>query len=122
MGARPLRFLPRSIGELCDRALPSTTIVNGYGPTEATTFSTYHVIPRVDQRRTSIPIGRPVRNTSIYAIAYTIGGMMVFPATKINRKPTINGGRGLDKQIADRFDLTLECIRRHYFGPTQPTR
>lgn len=29
---------------------------------------------------------------------------------------TINGARGFHPRIADRFDLTLECIRRHYLG------
>ncbi len=28
--------------------------------------------------------------------------------------PTINAARGLHHQIKDRFDLTLECIRRYY--------
>ena len=26
----------------------------------------------------------------------------------------------MNKQIADRFDLTLECIRRYYLGETSP--
>ena len=29
---------------------------------------------------------------------------------------TINGARGFHPRIADRFDLTLECIRRYYLG------
>ena len=33
---------------------------------------------------------------------------------------TINGARGFHPRIADRFDLTLECIRRHYDGGTSP--
>jgi hypothetical protein len=53
-------------------------------------------------------------------IVYTIGGMMVFPANQVDRKPTINGARGLDARIADRFDLTVECIRRYYLGEPGP--
>ena len=49
-------------------ALPSTTLVNGYGPTEATTFSAYHVIPRDVRRCPSIPIGRPLANTRVYVL------------------------------------------------------
>ena len=49
-------------------------------------------------------------------IAYTIGGMLVFPSNKVDRRPTINGARGMHPQIADRIDLTLECIRRFYAG------
>lgn len=29
---------------------------------------------------------------------------------------TINQARGMHAGIADRFDLTLECMRRHYLG------
>lgn len=41
---------------------------------------------------------------------YTIGGFIVFP-----RHPrSLNQQRGWERAISDRFDLTLECIRRHY--------
>lgn len=52
--------------------------------------------------------------TSFRQLTYTIGGMMIFPANRIEKKNTINGARGMHPKIADRFDLTLECIRRHY--------
>jgi uncharacterized protein DUF6994 len=51
---------------------------------------------------------------------YTIGGMMLFPAKRVDGKQTINGARGLNGKIADRFDLTVECIRRHYLGEPSP--
>ena len=53
-------------------------------------------------------------------ITYTIGGMMVFPANKVDGRPTINGARGFNQRIADRFDLTVECIRRHYLDEPSP--
>lgn len=53
-------------------------------------------------------------------IGYTIGGMMVFPGNMIDGKMTINGARGCHPRIRDRFDLTLECIRRHYAGESSP--
>lgn len=53
-------------------------------------------------------------------IGYTIGGMMVFPGNRIDGKMTINGARGFHPLVKDRFDLTLECIRRHYDGETSP--
>lgn len=43
---------------------------------------------------------------------YTIGGFIVFP----RHTASLNQVRGRDHRIADRFDLTLECIRRHYVG------
>ncbi len=54
------------------------------------------------------------------AIGYTIGGMMVFPGNKVDGKMTINGARGFHPLVKDRFDLTLECIRRHYAGEASP--
>ena len=59
-------------------------------------------------------------NEGFRAIGYTIGGMMLFPANRIDGKQTINGARGFTRTIADRFDLTLECIRRHYLGKESP--
>jgi hypothetical protein len=52
-------------------------------------------------------------------VAHQIGGKVMFP---IDSKPTINQARGMNKQIADRFDLTLECIRRYYLRETSPLK
>ena len=43
---------------------------------------------------------------------YRIGGFIVFP----RHDRSINQLRGSNPMISDRFDLTLECIRRHYLG------
>jgi hypothetical protein len=53
-------------------------------------------------------------------ITYTIGGMMIFPGNKVNGFMTINGARGFNQKISDRFDLTLECVRRYYIGEASP--
>jgi hypothetical protein len=53
-------------------------------------------------------------------IGYTMGGMMLFPSNKVGGQMTLNGARGFHPTIADRFDLTLECIRRHYRGAISP--
>ncbi len=53
-------------------------------------------------------------------IGYTIGGMMVFPAIRVDGKMTINGARGFHPMIKDRFDLTVECIRPHYADEPSP--
>ena len=55
-------------------------------------------------------------------IGYSIGGMMLWPGNQIDRKWTINQARGCQWQIRDRFDLTLECIRRHYLGEWSPLK
>lgn len=50
----------------------------------------------------------------------TIGAYLVFPNNQVDRKHTINQARGVLRLIDDRFDLTLECIRRFYANETSP--
>ncbi|WP_298891716.1 hypothetical protein [uncultured Serinicoccus sp.] len=53
-----------------------------------------------------------------FRLASTIGGYVLFPRNSAGQTgQTINQARGVNRQIADRFDLTLECIRRHYQNP-----
>ncbi|WP_374117444.1 amino acid adenylation domain-containing protein [Streptomyces sp. RKAG293] len=47
---------------------PTTTVVDGYGPTETTTFATCHPIPRPYTGNTTVPIGRPMANTRTYIL------------------------------------------------------
>lgn len=46
---------------------------------------------------------------------YTIGSATIWPV-RSKDLPTMNTARGMRIVIADRMDLTLECIRRHYAG------
>ncbi|ULU24020.1 amino acid adenylation domain-containing protein [Dyella terrae] len=49
--------------------LPTTTLINGYGPTECTTFATTFRIPAsLDATARSIPIGRPIADTTLYVV------------------------------------------------------
>ncbi|MEN9970325.1 MAG: hypothetical protein RLZZ229_533 [Actinomycetota bacterium] len=54
------------------------------------------------------------------ALGSTIGGKIIYPGNKVDNKPTINVSRGFNSRIVDRFDLTLECIRRFYLGEQSP--
>jgi hypothetical protein len=81
------------------------------------------VIPTFSrERRLSNIINRipTEERNAFHAIGYTIGGMMLFPSNRIGRKMTINQARGLNHKIKDRFDLTVECIRRHYRDEQSP--
>ncbi len=57
---------------------------------------------------------------SFYKLNSTIGGYLVFPGNRIEDKATINAERGLNYYISDRFDLSLECIKRHYLSVENP--
>ncbi len=49
------------------RAYPSLRIINGYGPTENTTFSTTYTLEDKEYP-TSIPIGKPIPNSHAYVL------------------------------------------------------
>ena len=59
-------------------------------------------------------------NEAFRTVGSTIGSTMIFPGNRIDGKATINGARGFTRKIAYRFDLTLECIRRHYQDEASP--
>lgn len=49
----------------------------------------------------------------------TIGAHILFPAHRQNGF-SINQARGINRKICDRFDLTLECIKRFYKNEGSP--
>jgi len=49
-------------------ALPNTALINGYGPTENTTFTTCHRITADDLEKPAIPIGKAIANTSVHLL------------------------------------------------------
>ena len=53
----------------------------------------------------------PDEMNSFFSLCSTIGAFIMFPSKKIDNKITINGARGINHKIKDRFDLTLESIR-----------
>lgn len=60
---------------------------------------------------------------AFFDLACTVGAFLVFPVSTYvdgNLQQTINQRRGIHPLIRDRFDLTLECIRRHYAGSDSP--
>jgi amino acid adenylation domain-containing protein/non-ribosomal peptide synthase protein (TIGR01720 family) len=49
-------------------ACPQLRIINGYGPTENTTFTACHEIKLTDLQHSSPPIGKPIQNTQVYVL------------------------------------------------------
>ncbi len=85
-------------------ALPLTRIVNGYGPTEGTTFTCCHKIPRVlSGSARSIPIGRPISNTAVYILDRYMEPVPVGVSGEL-----YIGGAGLSSGYVGDAGLTVE--------------
>jgi len=62
----------------------------------------------------------PKEVEDLFNACSNIGGYIIFPNKQIDGNNTINQERGCNSLIDDRFDLTLECIRRFYLGQASP--
>ena len=86
-------------------------VVNGYGPTETTTFAATWPISPGDTEQPSLPIGRPIQNTQIFLL-------------DANLEPVPDGvigeihiaGRGVARGYLGRPDLTAERFIACPFG------
>ncbi|NVJ19592.1 AMP-binding protein, partial [Myxococcus sp. AM010] len=56
-----------AVGRARERARSGGVLVNGYGPTEGTTFTTVHRVAEGEVGAT-VPIGKPVGNTRVYVL------------------------------------------------------
>jgi amino acid adenylation domain-containing protein len=54
---------PKAVQHVLEHGKPQH-LINGYGPTETTTFAVCHNIERLESGR--VPIGRPIANTQVY--------------------------------------------------------
>jgi amino acid adenylation domain-containing protein len=83
--------------------LPNCQIVNGYGPTENTTFTCCHLISKSDTLLASIPIGKPIANTQVYILDADLQ-----PVSSGIAGELYTGGDGLARGYLNRPDLTQE--------------
>ena len=83
--------------------LPNCQLINGYGPTENTTFSTTYPIHLDSRFEPSIPIGQPIANTQVYILddAYELVPIGVPGELFV-------GGDGLARGYLNRPGLTAE--------------
>jgi amino acid adenylation domain-containing protein len=84
-------------------ALPHLRLVNGYGPTENTTFTCCHTITLDSLERGSIPIGRPISNTKVYILD---NHLLPVPLGAVGE--LYAGGAGVACGYLNRPDLTAE--------------
>ncbi|HEX6864352.1 MAG TPA: AMP-binding protein, partial [Thermoanaerobaculia bacterium] len=83
--------------------LPGTTLINGYGPTENTTFTGCHRMTDPAEVGATVPIGRAIANTRVYLLDRSLRPVPVGVAGALYA-----GGDGLARGYAGRPDLTAE--------------
>ena len=59
---------PVPIGRVLRSGRAPSRLVNAYGPTEATTFATWHEVTLDDVDAGRVPIGKPIRNMKTYIL------------------------------------------------------
>src|SRR5439155_763286 len=50
------------------KVIGNNRLINGYGPTENTTFTCCHVMTAQSRIEHTVPIGRPISNTRVYVL------------------------------------------------------
>jgi arthrofactin-type cyclic lipopeptide synthetase C len=93
---------PRVIAGVLRRR-PPRHLLNGYGPTETTTFAITHQIEEVPEGARTIPLGRPISNTQIYILDAQLQPAPVGVTGEI-----YIGGMGVALGYLNRPDLTGE--------------
>jgi len=89
-------------------AYPQLTIVNGYGPTENTTFSICKIIDTIYED--DIPLGRPINNSTAYILDNKLELVPAGVAGEI-----LVGGDGLASGYLNQPELTAERFIDHPF-------
>ncbi len=84
-------------------SLPGCRLINGYGPTENTTFTCCHAMSRPDEVVSPVPLGRPIANTRVWLLDAELNPVPVGVAGELYA-----GGDGLARGYLNRPALTAE--------------
>jgi amino acid adenylation domain-containing protein len=92
-------------------------LLNGYGPTEATTFATTFDVRRLAEDAERVPVGKPIANTQVYILDDRRNPVPVGVAGEIYL-----GGPGLALGYLDDSALTAEKFVMPEIEPGRPIR
>ena len=101
---------PKWVREALTRGKPRQ-LLHVYGPTENTTFSTWHPVGAVPEDAPTVPIGRPVTNTQAYVLDGDLRPVPIGVAGEL-----CLGGDGLMRGYFNRPELTAEKLVPHPFA------
>lgn len=90
---------------------PEGRLINGYGPTENTTFTCCHVMTSKSQVEFTVPIGRPIANTEVYILDQALQPVPIGIEGEL-----YIGGDGLAQGYLHRQALTAEKFVPHPFS------
>jgi len=82
---------------------PPKRLLHVYGPTESTTFTTWYHVRAVSKGGTTVPIGRPIANTTVHVLDEHLQPVPVGVPGELHI-----GGDGLARGYLDRPELTAE--------------
>ena len=99
------------------RSGPPQNLFNAYGPTECTTFTTTYPIRTLDDVPHSIPIGRPITNTSVYILNRQLRPVPIGVAGEM-----FVGGPGVALGYLNRAELTSERFVQDPFSADPTAR
>ena len=91
--------------------LPNCRLINGYGPTENTTFTCCYPLKDISKVNGSVPIGFPISNTSVYVLDRQSNPVPIGIPGEL-----YIGGDGLARGYLDRPELTEERFVRNPFS------
>src|SRR5437764_551926 len=92
-------------------ACPGIVVVDGYGPTETTTFATCYSMPDAGSVPDNVPIGRPLDNMRVYVLDAGLRPVPVGVSGELHI-----AGAGLARGYLDRPGLTAERFVANAFG------
>jgi amino acid adenylation domain-containing protein/FkbH-like protein len=94
---------------------PPLRLLNGYGPTENTTFTCCCLLAGISENTASVPIGKPISNTQVYILDQHRQPVPVGAPGELYA-----GGDGLAAGYWNRPELTGEKFILHQFTPDGP--